>query len=159
MTGRHSRPHHSPVAMAAAANPFTSTPSKPSPFHQLSALPDYLNPFDEPILPPHESSPDNLFSPSSPFSPSYPSNSLHPFLESSPIHSPDFGSRSSVSDDNNMSLEMMTLSEEEVDSYLIFLHENVPIARLPPLHGIVECIPSLHGSLPECYKATSLPSA
>ena len=139
--------------MAAAANPFTSTPSKPNPFHRLSALPDYLNPFDDPIPPPHELLHDNRFAPNSPsdsrnpFSQCSPPDSLNPFLGSSPVRSPEFGRRGSVSDDANMSLEMTTLSEEEVDPCQVFPHDWDVRSHYNPRplspHGIVTCRPFL----------------
>ena len=138
-------PHPNPVPLPIP-NSALLLPPHPNPVPSLSCQPYLIistrltsqqNPFmnqQKTILPP----------------PSSPSNSLNPFLESSPLHVPQFSSNSSTSDDVNMSVEMTHLTENEVDlsmcscmtssyvspslCYLSLPHDiiRIPIIELPP---------------------------
>ena len=168
--------------MATTATPLTSTPYKDSPFYRLSALPDYLNPFDEPKVPRNLQRSDE-FQDTNPLPDSSPSDRPNPFLDPSSLSAPEFGGRSSSSEDCN-SFEMSGIAQdEEVESIPCYvLHPsrhvfppawhsgmNAPVTRLSPPsfhhykcsfpHGTVACIPPLQADPPFLPSiTTSVPS-
>ena len=128
--------------MATTATPLTSTPYKASPFYRLSALPDYLNPFDEPKVTRNRQRSDEIHD-TNPLPSSSPSDHPNPFLDPSTLSAPEFSGRSSSSEDCN-SFEMSGIAQDEEV-------ESISCCVLHPSRHVF--LPAWHSGMYHCYKA------